>query len=72
MELTMNYNKIYKVFKLFYIFPVCTIECERIFSQVTDILVKKRNTLKINHLNMLLMISRNGEKIENFDFIKAI
>lgn len=61
MQESEYYKDIYKFFKLYYTFMVTSVECERIFSHVDSILVKKRNKLLIKNLNILLMISRNGE-----------
>lgn len=49
-----------------------TVECERVFSGLGNILTKKRNRLKISKINDLLFINRNGPKINQFDFNRAI
>ncbi|KAL4500764.1 hypothetical protein ABPG72_019998 [Tetrahymena utriculariae] len=52
-------------YKLFYIISLNTVECERIFSKVIDILVKKRNKLSIENIDMLIFVSRHGPSIDN-------
>ncbi|KAL4501651.1 hypothetical protein ABPG72_018702 [Tetrahymena utriculariae] len=62
-------------YQLFQLIPISSVECERIFSHVTNILSKKRNQLDTQTINDLLFISRNGPEIENiqkFDINKAI
>jgi len=57
--------------KLFLLIPLTTVECERIFSEVSNIVTENRNRLSVDMLNKLLMISRNGEERKHFDFIRV-
>lgn len=57
--------------KLYLILPLTSVECERIFSEVTNTVTENRNCLKVDKLDKLLMISRNGIERKNFEFIRA-
>lgn len=49
-----------------------TAEVERVFSEVGSVMVRKRNKLLVSNLNMLLMISRNGKDINEFNFSDSL
>ncbi|KAL4498607.1 hypothetical protein ABPG72_019725 [Tetrahymena utriculariae] len=72
LEQTESNSQLYHLFKLYFSFPQTTVECERIFSQAKLILTKQRCNLITEQLNTLMMISRNGEKLEEFEFFEVI
>ena len=52
--------KYHLIFRLYLTYPLTSVEVERVFSQVVNILTLNRNLLSIEVLNILLMIARNG------------
>ena len=44
-----------------------SVECERVFSDVKLIFTKLWSQLKITKLNVLMVLSRNGPEIEDFN-----
>ena len=49
------------------ILTLTSVECERVFSHVKLILTRLRNQLRISELNILLMLSRNGPELKDFN-----
>jgi len=54
--------------KIYYVIPLSSCEPERIFSAMNRIKTDLRNPLETETLDNFLMISRNGEEINNFNY----
>ena len=59
-------NEFKKMFRLYLVLPLSSVECERVFSHMNLI-----TTLKTETVDKLIFISRNGPEIENFRFEDA-
>ena len=71
IDMTESFKNIKELFKLYSVLPITSVECERVFSQVGRVKTKIRNSLSIDTLDQLIMVSRNGVGREKFNFEKA-